>query len=199
MPGDRLERVAKRRGVVVADRRDHRHEWVGQVRRVEATASAHLQHAKVDALPREVQQRERRADFKRGGLAQPWRKPVHGVADRLSQGDNGLGRDGPGVDARAFPPVDQVRRRITASAQPGGLHACADHGDRTALAFGARDEHAREACLGLSQRQEQRTHAVELGSALGGHLVLRPRTLREGPHPVENGPIARIGFGGIQW
>ena len=57
VPGDRGQRLTQRRRVVVADRRDRRHQRLEQVRGIEPTTGADLDHRHVDCPARSTRRR----------------------------------------------------------------------------------------------------------------------------------------------
>jgi len=109
VPGDLRQRPAQCRGVVVADRRDHRNHvarasWSRRTDRRSRPPTT----ARSICVAREVHKGKRGPHLKGGRLPEHRRQCLDSLTDGRGQPEDCFNADGLSVDARALTPVDQV-------------------------------------------------------------------------------------------
>src|SRR6266404_7960992 len=164
---DRRDRVAEILLVIAADVGDHGDRRDDDVRRVEASAEADLEHLHLDALGGERDPREQRHHLERGEPA-----CVVEVATQAPDAfDDLVLGDRHAVNGDALAKRDQVRRRIEADAPPRGAHDRVEHRRRRALAVRAADVQRRRRALRISEARRRRLDARELQIDAGARLA----------------------------
>ena len=158
LAGDLGHGVAQELGVVDRDGGDRGERGArDDVGGVEPAAEAHLQERVVRRSPREGQERGAGGDLEVGdggagvdGLALVERVEQRVLGDELAR------------DAHPLVEAHQMRRGVGVHAQAGGLEPRTHHGDRGALAVGARDvDHGRQGVLRVAQRVQEPPDPVE--------------------------------------
>ena len=159
---DLPQRVAEVLLVVEVDRREDADGRRADGGRVVATAQTDLQHRHLDALAREVVERQRGRRLEHAGVEarDQGAQRLHAVGQRVLA-------DRLGIHANALAERHQVGRRVEPDPAAGGAQHGGQHGGHRPLAVGAADLRDRVGPLGMAERVQQGLDPLEPGAHPG--------------------------------